>query len=168
MASLKAFLSVMDEFVQEMLQTFPEEEIIKAFHEKLEKRKKNKPEKILNNFMNDMSQHADIITKQDEESLLSCDSEFLKNTGITKVWVSEEIDDEVKAAIWKYLNTMYVLGTTIKSIPKSLLNQIETMAEQCVKDMPDRGGEDPVALPDMSALMAGMQNMMAGMGNKRR
>jgi len=168
MASVSAFLSVMEEFIQEMKETFPEEPAIATFQETFLKRKDKKGKKILDNFMNDVSLIADVITNQNEEKLLASDCNFIKEIGILNVW-NDDMDDDVKQAIWKYLNTMYVLGTTIKSIPTNLLSQIEMMAEQCVKDMPNNSsGDDNIAIPDMSSLMAGMQNMMQGMAKPKR
>ena len=74
------------------------------------------------------------------------------------------MNDETKKNVWQYLNTMYVLGTTINSVPDSLLASIEAMAEQCAGGLSkDSDGMGALQNMDFGSLMAGMQNMLGGM-----
>ena len=55
---------------------------------------------------------------------------------------------------------MFVLGTTITSVPESLLKNIEAMAEQCAGAMGGDSTGNGLEGLDFGALMAGVQNML--------
>jgi hypothetical protein len=66
--------------------------------------------------------------------------------------------ENTKNAIWQYVQTLYMLGTTITSIPEETLSMIETVAKQCADNMENNGQE-----LDENALMKTMQGMLGGM-----
>ena len=163
MASVQAFNSVMDEFLSELKETFPEEKKLKVYYNSFLSLKKVNPRKILELFMKNATPHGSLITTRDER-LFTENEDIIPDVQLSKLWNSE-LDDETKNAIWQYLNTLYVLGTTISSLPSNLLSTIEGVAEQCASqmsedDMQNVGSGDK---PDMGALFAGMQNMLGGM-----
>ena len=63
-----------------------------------------------------------------------------------------------------HLQTLYMLGTTIKTIPADTLNMIEKVAKQCADNM----GDDANSM-DEAQLMKTMQGMLGGMlGNGKK
>jgi hypothetical protein len=67
------------------------------------------------------------------------------------------LSQATKDAIWQYLQTLYMLGTTIVSIPSDTLNMIENVAKQCADSMQGGGGLDEKALmSSMSGLFGGL------------
>lgn len=155
MASLQAFLSVLDEFIQELVETFPEEKKIKVYQNAYQTMKKANPRKVLESFMDAAMPLSEYITNKDEK-ILELNNELLNELNIKKWW-TPELSKNTKDAIWQYLNTLYILGTTINSIPQNLLSSIEQMAEKCASEMSDTSDGK---MPDMSQLMAGMQNII--------
>mgnify|MGYP007024927689 CR=1 FL=1 len=83
----------------------------------------------------------------------------MKGVNLEKHWGTAS--ENTKSAIWQYVQTLYMLGTTISSIPEDTLSMIETVAKQCV----DKMGEDGSEL-DEAALMKTMQSMLGGMMKK--
>ena len=164
MASIQAFLSVLEEFIGELKETFPELKKIQVYENTFQTMKKANPRKILVVFMEQVQPLSTIITQRDEQSLLEVDNDFLKEIGIKTIW-TPELSQDTKNAIWQYMNTLFVLGTTINSIPTELLASIEGMAEQCASQMANNG-EQSGTMPDMASLMAGMQNMIGSQMNK--
>jgi hypothetical protein len=162
MSSLQAFISVMDEFLQELTKTFPEEKQIKVYYNTFKTMKKVNSRKILDSFMAEVQKHSDKIINKDESYFLDTDDEFLNSLNIKKWW-KDDISDATKAAIWQYMNTLFVLGTTINSIPQDLLKTIESVAEDCASKM----GDNPNSV-DMGNLMAGMQNMIGNILNSQQ
>jgi len=63
-----------------------------------------------------------------------------------------------RGATWQYLQTLYMLGTTIISIPDDTLKMIEGIAKQCADKMETDGGE-----LDQDALMKMMGSMLSGL-----
>ena len=79
------------------------------------------------------------------------DPDVFQDFTLNKVW-TPELSENTKNAIWQYLQTLYILGNTISSLPENTLSMIEQIANQCAKDI-DSGKLDT------SALMSGMTNM---------
>ena len=73
----------------------------------------------------------------------------------------KKIVSSFKGAIWQYIQTLYMLGTTITSIPAETLTMIENVAKQCADKMQSEGGDI-----DESQLMKSMQGMLGGMMKK--
>ena len=159
MSSVQAFNSVMDEFLNDLKETFPEEKKIAVYYNTFETLKKTNPRKILELFMERAKPYANLITSRDDK-LFTENDDIIPDVQLTRLWTSE-LDSESKNVIWQYLNTLYVLGTTINSIPSNLLSTIEGVAEQCASQMGENAEEGGV--PDMSSLLAGMQNMIGNM-----
>ena len=163
MASVQAFNSVMDEFLTELKETFPEEKKLKVYYNSFLSLKKVNPRKILELFMKNAAPHGALITSRDER-LFTENEDIISDVQLSKLW-NNDLDDDTKNAIWQYLNTLYVLGTTISSLPSNLLSTIEGVAEQCASQMSDGDMQNIESgdKPDIGALFAGMQNMLGGM-----
>jgi len=83
----------------------------------------------------------------------------MKDVNLENHWAS--CSQNTKDAIWQYVQTLYMLGTTISSIPEDTLSMIEQVAKQCADKMTDDGSE-----LDENALMKTMQGMLGGMMKK--
>jgi len=80
----------------------------------------------------------------------------MKDINLKDHW--DTCSENTKNAIWQYVQTLYMLGTTITSIPEETLSMIETVAKQCADNMENNGQE-----LDENALMKTMQGMLGGM-----
>ena len=94
-------------------------------------------------------------------SLLLVKSDFLNSINIDKLW-TDELSPATKGAIWQYIQTLVILGTTINSIPQETLTAIEGIADSMVKN--GQGGTDgkPVDMNALSGLMSMFGNMNMG------
>jgi hypothetical protein len=160
MASLNAFLSVMQEFLSELKVAFPNEKNIVVYDTAFCTMKKANPRKVLNSFLDAVQSFSDKIVSRDETFITDGKNELITELNINECWL--KASDNTKDAIWQYLNTLYVLATTISSIPQSLLTSIEGMAEGLATDM-----DGKQEMPDLGTLMAGMQNVIGGMAKKK-
>lgn len=161
MSSVTAFNDMMGQFLMELHKTFPEEKGLKKYIAAFEILRETSPKKIVNTFMENVAPHVDKISARDE-SLITDDSaelEFIKAINIKECW--PKASDGTKAAIWQYLQTLYMLGTTITSIPAETLSMIENVAKQCAEKMQNDGEGI-----DESQLMKSMQSMLGGMMKK--
>ena len=157
--SVAAFNSTLQEFLNELCETFPEETTIRKYKNKFELTKSTKPRLALDKVMPDLSKHSQAITMRDE-SLFTNQSNIIDGINLQKLWTSG-ISDNTKKVIWDYLNTLLMLGTTIKAIPSQMLEQIEDMANNCVKQI--ESGEIQTDNLFMMAQQALMQNGMFGL-----
>ena len=161
MASVTAFNDMLSQFLVELHKTFPEEKGIKKMTTSFEMLKQTNPRLIVDGFMKGVTPYADKISSKDESFLLEEIEkiELLKDLNIKSYW--SRMSDNTKAATWQYLQTLYMLGTTITAIPAETLNLIEGIAKDCADKMQTEGGEI-----DQDALMKMMGSMLGGMAKK--
>ena len=76
---------------------------------------------------------------KDDKFFLENDIDFLDSLNIKKWW-NDELSENTKNAIWGYLQTLNILGTTIISIPEDAMKTIESVAKQVEESMKANGG----------------------------
>jgi hypothetical protein len=148
MTTVKAFNEMYGQFLDELTQTFPEEEAVKA--EKVSK-------ETFTNFMSELGPWANQLMAKDSGFFVESNP-FVKRLNLHVIWAREDATENTKAAIWQYLQTMYILGNTMSMFPPETLSMIESAAEACAKNMQAQGG----GLNEQD-LMAGMNNMLVQM-----
>jgi len=161
MASVTAFNDMLSQFLVELHRTFPEEKGIKKMTASFEVIKQSNPRLIVDGFMKGVTPYADKISAKDESFLLEEIEkiDFLKDLNIKSYWT--RMSANTQAATWQYLQTLYMLGTTITSIPDDTLKMIEGIAKECADKMENDGGE-----LDQDALMKMMGSMLGGLPKK--
>jgi len=161
MASVTAFNDMLSQFLVELHKTFPEEKGIKKMTTSFELLKQTNPRLIVDGFMKGVTPYADKISAKDESFLLEEIEkiELLKDLNIKTYW--SRMSPSTKSATWQYLQTLYMLGTTITAIPSETLTLIESIAKDCADKMQTNGGEI-----DQDAIMKMMGSMLGGMGKK--
>jgi hypothetical protein len=161
MASVTAFNDMMGQFLVELHKTFPEEKGIKKMMTSFDLLKTTNPRLVVDGFMTGVSPYADKISAKDETFLLKEIEtiEFLKDLDIKRYW--EKMSANTKSATWQYLQTLYMLGTTIVSIPDETLKMIEGIAKDCADKMQSGDGQI-----DQDALMKMMGGMLGNLPKK--
>jgi hypothetical protein len=159
MTSISAFNEMMDQFMIELKQTFPEEKTIGKYYTGFDILKKSNPRKCVTGFMDEITPYASYVMNKDERFFMDESHTLppvLDEMHIRMHW-TPELSQNTKDAIWQYLQTLYMLGTTIVSIPSDTLNMIEKVAKQCADTMQGDGGLDEKALmSSMSGLFGGL------------
>ena len=161
MASVSAFNDMMSQFLVELHKTFPEEKGIKKMLTSFDLLKSTNPRLVVDGYMNGVSPYADKISAKDETFLLEEieNIEFLKELDIKRYW--SKMSPNTKGATWQYLQTLYMLGTTITALPADTLSQIENIAKGVANNMQSGDGE-----LDQAALMQMMGSMLNGLPKK--
>jgi hypothetical protein len=157
MTSVTAFNEMMDQFMVELKQTFPEEKALGKYYTGFDMLRKSNPRKCVVTFMDEITPYASAVMNKDE-SLFDNENlpAVLEEMHIKNHW-TPELSQNTKDAIWQYLQTLYMLGTTIVSIPSDTLNMIESVAKQCAESIQGNGGLDEKALmSSMSGLFGGL------------
>jgi len=158
MASYQAFNSVLDEFLEELMNTFPEEKQIKVYHNQYLLLKKTNSRAVCEGFMTTIQPYINDIQSKNEKIMTNSDIEFLQKLNIHKWW-NTTLSDNTKDCIWQYLQTLTMLGTTITSIPANILSSIEGVAEQCASQMEGNSNGQP----NLGSLFQGIQSIMGSM-----
>ena len=156
MASVQAFNELMDQFIQELRATFPEESAIKKWYNAIDLMKGANSKGIMDVFMVNVAPYSQQLMAKDE-SFFGSDVKIVKDLNLGSLWNSD-LSQTTKDAIWQYLQTLFMMGTTIQAVPPEMMKSIETMAEQCAQQLE---GQDPTQLG--SSLM-GMLGSMFGDG----
>ena len=161
MASVSAFNDMMSQFLVELHKTFPEEKGIKKMLTSFDLLKSTNPRLVVDGYMKGVSPYADKISAKDETFLLEEieNIDFLKELDIKRYWT--KMSEGTKGATWQYLQTLYMLGTTITALPADTLSQIENIAKGVADNMQSGDGE-----LDQDALMQMMGSMLKGLPKK--
>jgi hypothetical protein len=161
MASVSAFNDMMSQFLVELHKTFPDEKGIKKMLTSFDMLKSTNPRLVVDGFMNGVTPYAAKISAKDETFLLDEveNIEFLKELDIKRYW--SKMTPNTKNATWQYLQTLYMLGTTITALPDDTLSQIEKIAKGVADQMQDGDGQ-----LDQEALMKMMSGMLGSLPKK--
>lgn len=131
MTTLAAFTELMNQFLGELAEVFPDEVAI-------QEAKKSPPTK--DSFMKSVSQWSNQLMNKDSAFFCS-DNEFVKNLNLHVVWTTDACTPNTKEAIWQYLQSMYMIGTTMSMFSPELLSVIESSAEKCAKSIQEGNGD---------------------------
>ena len=162
MSSVTAFISVLEEFVDDLAKCLSDVPKIQEYKEQLAELKDKDPDKVLEVFAKVIKPLSNAITAKDIAPFFKSKDKYIIDLDPKSWW--KTISPKSREAIWNHLNTLYMLVTTITKIPKNMMKGIEELAEKCVGEM----GEGEFEMPDMAALMKSMQNMMGNAGGPPR
>jgi len=152
MTTISAFNDMMEQFLEELVQTFPDEPAMKKYQMSFEILRKANARACMENYMQNVAPYSSHIMSKDDSFFLN-NPDVFQDFNLKNVWTSD-VSEVTKNAIWQYLQTLYILGNTISALPSDTLTMIEKMAKQCANDM-------NAGSIDASALMMGMSNMFA-------
>ena len=161
MASVTAFNDMMGQFLVELHKTFPDEKGIKKMLTSFDVLKSTNPRLVVDSFMKGVTPYAEQISAKDDKFLLEeCSKiDFLKDLDISSYW--DRMSTNTKDATWQYVQTLYMLGTTIMALPPDKMAQIEALAQGVASQLQEEGGE-----LNEDALMKMMSSMLGGLGPK--
>lgn len=150
MYTIEAFNHMLVEFLADLCQVFPDFPYLKKYQTILNTAILMSPESIVEKFMGEVKPFAREIQQKDESFFSKAHGEIMDSLNIKELW-SQDLPDSTRENIWKYLNTLFVIGTLIQSVDKDMLSGIENMASQCMNN--------PGSL-DMSTLMGSLSTLM--------
>jgi hypothetical protein len=159
MSTVQAFNTMIKNFMEELAEVFPEETQIRLFLDGFDALVALSPRGPLDMFVEALSPHADLAMAKDEALFQKL--KFPGGIDFGKLWASD-ISDNTREAIWQYINLLFLLGTTVQSMPAEMLQSIETVAKNCADQMQD-GQLDFSTLGNM-LMTGGLANLAAGLG----
>ena len=155
MTTVKAFNDLMEQFIGELVKTFPEEESIKSYQESFEMARMANDRLPMNTFLQNVAPYASHIMSRDEAFFTEHADEidFLKETNMKKYW--SNLSENTKGAIWQYLHTLYMLGSTIMALPADTMSMIENLAQQLESKLSADGIDEAALMNNMMAMLQG-------------
>ena len=155
MTSITAWNDMMDQFLGELERTFPEEKAVKKYKTSFEIVRKANPRKAIDAYMSEAGKYQEKIMNKDESFFLENEDSLIKELNLSKHWTAD-LSSKTKDAIWQYLQTLFILGTTITMIPPDALGMIEDVAHKCAGNMQENGQMDEKALTGLFSTLGGM------------
>lgn len=110
---VKQFNSLVDEFVKKMIKTFPKETKLKIWYVHFQTAKRLNLKAPVEYVMPSMINLGVPIMKKDDaffkkNEYIDKAESFSEKTGLVNIW--DSISDQVKDAIWGYIQSIFVLG----------------------------------------------------------
>jgi hypothetical protein len=167
--TVSAFNDMMQQFLDELVLTFPEEKSFVKYQATFSMIRKTRPRMVLENYMKSIGPVATQLMEKNETYFKENvdDIPILKEMNLMKIW-TDDLSTTTKEAIWKYLQTLYILATTITALPAETLSMIESVAEKCAKQMSEEGlSSEEALMKNMSGLMASIMGPAGGLGSKK-
>lgn len=163
MSTVQAFNGLLKSFMEELARVFPGETQIGTFLAGFDTLVALSPRGPLDMFMDALEPHAQLVAARDPALF-----ERLRLPGgidFGRMWNEDGVTDGTREAIWSYLESLVILGTTVRGLPEDMLRGIESLAKSCAEQM-ESGGLDLSSLGSM--LMNGaLGNLTAGLAVNR-
>lgn len=156
MTTVAAWVTMMRQFLEELQLTFTEENFTVATTA-FETLAMANPKKCVDLFVSTLSPHAQLLTARDE-TLFERDLHLPGSLNISRMWNSPGVSAATKNAIWSYLNTLFMLGTTVSAMPEEMLKSIESVAATYAEKI--QTGQ--MSMADLASSL--MQTMQGGSG----
>ena len=153
MSSVGTFNDMLEQFINELEKTFPEEKAFKKYHTSFDIMRAANPRKCVDAFMKGASPYSSHIMQKDDSFF----SEFT-DLPLGNYW-NDELSDNTKSAIWQYLQTLNILGMTITTIPAEMLTMVEGAAAKCAESI-QGGGDEKSLMNGMSSLFSSMSGLL--------
>lgn len=141
MTTVKAFDELMNQFIGELKTTFPDKAPVKG--------------PPCSDYVSKLGPWNRQLTTRDDAFFVQ-ENELAVSLNLVEIWKDPECSAASKNAIWQYMSSLYMIGTTLSMFPPDTLSAIERAAEDCAKNM--KGDQ-----LDEKTLMDGMQNMLRQM-----
>lgn len=129
MATIQSFNGLMRSFIEELCHTFPEDETLHMCFEGFDALVKVNARKPLELFMESLGPYAQHILTKDPA--LFQQPIPLSGIDLKTYWDAPGLSEASRNAIWQYLQTLYMIASTVSAVPPELLQAIETVAQDC-------------------------------------
>jgi len=117
MANVGAFIQVLDQFLGELIHTFPEQKRLKKYKATFDLLRKANPRKIMEGFIDSVKPFADKIMAMDESFFLENDIGILDDLDI-KTWWTPQLSASTKQSIWQFLQYLLITGGVAAAMPQ--------------------------------------------------
>jgi hypothetical protein len=132
MASVNAFGQMYSQFLGELSDAFPDNQTIKAAKERGFK------STTIDRFMKYTSPRTNQMNTR-SAAFFSKKNKFADEIGLCEIWDSPDMTEQTRNAIWSYYGNLYMLAMTMSMLPPQMLSMIESTAEECAKNIQDKG-----------------------------
>ena len=161
-STIQAFNTMMANFLEELHQTFPEEQKIAIVQEGFQDLSSVNARKPMEVFTATLAPYSELVMAKNP-ALFDQPIELPGGLNMSALWAKPDVTQETRDAIWQYIQMLFMLGTTVQNLPPQLLDTIESVAMSCATQMQEGGGG--LNFSQLSSmLMGGLGSVMGGGG----
>ena len=112
MTSVTSFNDMMEQFLEELVQTFPDEPAMKKYQASFDLLRKANARMVMENFISSISPYGEYVVSKDDTFFLehSAEIDFLNDLNLKKWW-TPKLSQNTKDAIWQYIQMLYIMAT---------------------------------------------------------
>jgi hypothetical protein len=130
MSYIKIFIQVVDEFFTELIEIFPEENKIKVQYTLFQTIIKANAKKPCTDFMIGSIPYLEKVALRDEDFFIGENKPaILEALNIKNVW-TPDLSQVTKNAIWKYIQSFFIIGVKIVEMPPETHNLLNYIIQQ--------------------------------------
>jgi len=155
--TLQTFNHTLCEFIDELSLTFDEVPQIKLYKAGLPALLQQDERAALKYFVNATKHVGDRIVQKDATIFDEDAIDLGMGLRVSDLWHAEGLDDDTRDAIWNYLTSLFILGTTIDSLDEKMLGAIETLANETAQKLKNQG--DGL---DLASVLPGLMQSVGG------
>jgi len=155
MTTLSTFNTMLKEFITDLSATFTEIPELELYRIAFDRFVDINPIKPLNLFMNALVPYTDLIMARNDE-LFEKDIDLGMSVKLNVLWNSDGVNENTRTAIWNYISTLFLLGTTIRSMPPEILESVEHIASECAGKVQNGELDFSSMLPKLMQSMSGL------------
>jgi hypothetical protein len=128
--SVQSFNTLMKQFLGELALTFPDHEEICLFQTMFDDLVRTNYKKPAQLFMGALQPYSDLVMQKNDH-LFDQPISLGNRIDLSELWNTNGLSQTSKDAIWKYLHTLFLLGSTVCCLPPEILNTIDNLAKTC-------------------------------------
>ena len=132
--SVQSFNTLMKQFLGELALTFPDHGEICLFQSMFDDLVKTNHKKPAELFMGALQPYSDLVMQKNDH-LFDQPISLGNKIDLAELWKTDGLSQGSKDAIWKYLHTLFLLGSTVCCLPPELLNTIDKLAQTCADNI---------------------------------
>tara|TARA_Y100000591_G_C21844779_1_gene708012 strand:+ start:989 stop:1891 length:903 start_codon:yes stop_codon:yes gene_type:complete len=148
--NIEYFNSTLKLFVLNVIKIYPEyKDGLNEYYKDLLDSEQNNEDKYVKRFVRKFGEFKSEISRKDD-SLFSETICFLKNVDFKDIWENEKTTLEIKNTIWKYLQTLLVIGETIISDSDKIKSLVDNLQKtRSGEELDEDISEENKAMLDM-------------------
>lgn len=139
MATIQSFNSLLRNFIEELCHAFPEDATLHMYFDGFDMLAGSNARKPLELFMEAMGPHGQHIMNKDPQ-LFSQPLSLSGGIDLKTYWDSPDLSEASRQAIWQYLQTLYIMASTVSALPPEMVAAIDSIASKVESGEVDLAG----------------------------
>jgi hypothetical protein len=122
---VRIFNQLVDQFFNELIETFPEQRQIKTRYLAFQTICKANVRKTVIDFMNNSLPYLEKILSKDESFFYGDDKPGILKELKVELWWNSDLSEKTKATMWKYIKSFFAVGIKAVEVPKEYIPIIQ-------------------------------------------